>query len=240
MVRAYKSGDLLLREVPLLEVERGELRLRGFTFGMGPIVRVLDAFERGPKTKRRAAGLALQSMTAAWLRRPAALGQLLEEMEAEVAIDGEPLPYQRFAALFANVTGQINPGVTPFVGERSRDSFHCAAYAAGSREVALALPLLARGVLPIDAASLLKQLAPWNWSQRHGRPTDPRYVNRSAARLSIRTAEPLLTIDGELWSSSAESIDVRLGLRLRLAVSPAAVLAPALRRAADAIGAVPR
>jgi diacylglycerol kinase family enzyme len=238
VVRAYESGDLLLREVPLLEIERGDLKLRGFTFGMGPIVRVLDAFEKGPKNKRRAVGLALRAMAAAWLPRPR-LGELLAEMEAEVAIDGEPLPYDRYAALFANVTGQINPGITPFVGDRTRDQFYCAAYAAESREVARALPLLARGILPIDAVSLLRQMAPWK-PTREGRPTDPRYVNRLASSFSIRTSEPLFTVDGELWTSDVEQIDVRLGLRLRLAVSPAAVLAPALRRAADAIGAVPK
>lgn len=240
VVSAYRSGDLLLREVPLLEVERGELRLRGFTFGMGPMVRVLDHFERGKKTKGRAVGLAVRSMAAAWLRRPGGLGALMEEMRAEVELDGERLPYARYAALFANVTGQINPGVTPFVSERTRDSFYCAAYAADSREVALALPFLARGVLPVDAVSLLKQLAPWNWAERAERPTDPRYVNRTASRLTIHTTEPLFTVDGELWSSSVEHIEVKVGLRLRLAVSPTAVLPPALRRAADAVGAVPK
>lgn len=240
VVSAYQSGDLLLREVPLLEVERGELRLRGFTFGMGPMVRVLDHFERGKKTKGRAVALAMRSMAAAWLRRPSGLGALMKEMEADVELDGERLAYQRYAALFANVTGQINPGITPFVAERTRDSFYCAAYAADSREVALALPFLARGVLPIDAVSLLKQLAPWNWAERAGRPTDPRYVNRIASRMSIRTSEPLFTMDGELWSSAVERIEVKIGFWLRLAVSPTAVLPPALRRAADAVGAVPK
>src|SRR5690606_7844332 len=37
VVRAFRSGELLLKEVPLLEVHAGGRLTRGFTFGMGPI-----------------------------------------------------------------------------------------------------------------------------------------------------------------------------------------------------------
>lgn len=236
VVRAYRNGNLLLREVPLLEVRCGDRRKRGFTFGMGPIIRVLDAFERGPKTKRGAVALAIKAMTAAVIRRPAEYRALLEEMDAEVALDGVKLEYDRYAAVFANVTGQINPGITPFVGERGRDSFFAAAYAADSREVALAIPLLIKGILPIDTGSLLRRLAPWKRGERRrGLPTDPRYVNRTAAKLEIVTNEKLYTVDGELLTSEAGRIDVDLGLRLRLAVSATAGLPPGLRHAADAV-----
>jgi hypothetical protein len=65
-------------------------------------------------------------------------------------------------------------------------------------------------------------------------------VNTTAASMIIRTDEPLLTVDGELVTSTDPVIEVRLGLRLRLAVSPSAALRPGLRRAAHRIGAVAR
>jgi diacylglycerol kinase family enzyme len=239
VVNGYRNGSLLLREVPLLDVRRGDHHLRGFTFGMGPMVRVLDAFERGSKTKRSAVGLALKSMVGAWIPVSRNVSAMLQEMDAEVSLDGQQLPYSRFSALFANTTGQINPGIIPFVEERTRDSFYSAAYAAPSREVAAALPLLARGVLPIDAGSMLGRLSPFSRNEdRRSRPSDPRYVNTVASRMVVRTDEPLFTVDGELLTSDAPEIEVSLGLRLRLAVSPTAALRPGLRRAANAVGAV--
>jgi diacylglycerol kinase family enzyme len=237
-VQAYRSGNLLLKEVPLLQVRRGGRSHRGFTFGMGPIVRVLDAYEQGKKGKIAAVSIALQSVAAAWLKRPARYRDLLAEMEAELRLDGEVLPYGSFSAVFANVTGQINPGVVPFVDSRTRDSFFIAAYAVSARELALALPMVMRGWMPMDLTSLLK---PADLLRRTTSdqvfPTDPRYVNSTASVLEIRTSEPLYTIDGEILSSDEPEIRVELGPVLRLAVSPTAGLRPGFRIAADAIGA---
>ena len=236
VVRAYRNGNLLLREAPLLDVRAGERLTRGFTFGMGPIIRVLDAYERGTKGKSAAVAIAIKAVTAAWLHYPPELEGLLDEMTADVTMDGERLPYERFSTIFANTSGQINPGVTPFISERTRDTFYAAAYASDSREVALALPLLAKGILPIDTHSLLSRLAPWKrGDDRKGLPTDPRYVNTVASRMDIVTDEKLYTVDGELLTTDAGRIEVELGLRLRLAVSATAALPPGLKRAADAV-----
>ncbi len=239
VVNGYRTGNLLLREVPLIEVRRGRHRRRGFTFGMGPMVRVLDAFERGHKSKRAAVALGLRSAVGAWVPLATETRAMLAEMEASIELDGERLPYDRFSALFANTTGQINPGIVPFVEQRTRDTFYVAAYAAPSREVALALPILARGLLPRDTGSLLQRLSPFDRSDgRSPFKSDPRYVNTTGGRLVIETDEPLLTVDGELITSDAPRIEVDLGLRLRLAVSPTAALRPGLRRAANVVGAV--
>jgi len=236
VVRAYRNGNLLLREVPLLEVRCGERTTRGFTFGMGPIVRVLDVFERGRKGRGAALRIGAKAVAAAVLHYPADFRPVLEEMVATVTLDGEELPYESYAALFANVTGQINPGVTPFVGERTRDSFFAAAYAVDSRELALAVPLLIKGILPIDTGSLLRRLAPWKrGDQRRGLPTDPRYVNRTASTMTITSTEPIYTVDGAILPTEGPCIDVDLGLKLRLAVSATAGLPPGLKRAADAV-----
>jgi diacylglycerol kinase family enzyme len=236
VVRAYRSGNLLLKEVPLLEVRRGVRMHRGFTFGMGPVVRILDAYERGRKGKLAALGIGARAITASFLRRSSRLGELTHTMRAEVVLDGEVLPYADYAVVFANVTGQINPGIVPFADPRTRDSFYCAAYSVTARELAVALPLVARGYLPIDLGALLRPLALVRHTAREtALPTDPRYVNRTAASLAIRTDEPLYTVDGELLSSDAPEISVTLGPVLKLAVSPVANLRPGLRLAANAI-----
>ena len=217
VVKAYRSGELLLRETPVLEIETGAEFHRGFTFGMGPIVRLLDAYENGRKGKIGAIGTAAGAIAAVWLRRPAKYQQLLEQMDAEISLDGERLPYDQFSALFANVTGQINPGVEPFAGERTRDSFHCAAYAVGARELTLALPMLVRGWLPKDVDFS-------GWIERSGRlpkiTSDARYVNRAASQLRITSKERLYTVDGEILVTDTGSVSVGLGPMLRLVAGP--------------------
>lgn len=233
VVRAYRTGQLLLKEVPLLHVRQGDRVNYGFTFGMGPIVRVLDAYERSQKGKKAALGMALRAISAVWTGYPGTFKALIKPMDAEVRIDGELLPYTRFSALFGNVTGQLNPGVQPFVEERTRDSFYCAAYAVNAREFTLVLPGLVRGWLPVDPALLLK--LPWLWKHRGHLaeaiaeaeassglplPTDPRYINKTARRIEITTEESLYTVDGELLRTHGDPIAIELGPFLKLAVLP--------------------
>jgi len=236
VVRAYRSGDLLLKEVPILEVDTGSTFNRGFTFGMGPVVRLLDAWERGPKGKLSAISLAAKAVSAAWIKRPSAIEELLRNMEAEVELDGERLPSDRFAAVFANVTGQINPGVEPFVGQRERDRFFCAAYSAGARELSLVLPLLLRGWLsvdPVDVSSWLKAIWPGESGQDTSDDNDSRYLNKTASSLIIRSHEPIYTLDGEILEARNHEISVHLGPMLKLAVGSGRIL----RTAAEAVKA---
>ena len=110
--------------------------------------------------------------------------------------------------MFANVTGQINPGVEPFVDQRSRDNFYCAAAAVSVREMTLALPFLVRGWLPLDIAALTE---PGRLLERLRNPalfTDPRYVNRTGSRLEIRSEEPLYTVDGEILEAQGGELSV--------------------------------
>ena len=218
VVRAHRTGELLYKEVRILEVAAGGGFHRGFTFGMGPVVRLLDAYERGRKGKVAALRLAAQAITAAWIKSPQQIEELLVPMAADIRVDGEQLPYGEFAAVFANVTGQINPGVEPFVDQRSRDNFYCAAAAVTARELTLALPFLVRGWLPLDIAALTE---PGRLLERLRNPalfTDPRYVNRTGARLDIRSEEPLYTIDGEIIHAPGGDLSVQFGPTLRLAV----------------------
>jgi diacylglycerol kinase family enzyme len=215
VVRNYRSAQLLLREVPLLEVVTGEEVYRCFTFGMGPVVRLLDAYESGRKGKVAALGMAAKAAAAAWFKRPSSMNQLIAPMQARVTLDGEAVPYDSFSAVFANVTGQINPGVEPFAVERTRDSFHCAAYAVSAREMAAALPMLIRGWLPVDLGELLSPAS----ERAGGLPTDPRYVNRTASTLTVESEETIYTVDGEVLETQGP-VSVGLGPTIKLAAGP--------------------
>ena len=238
IVNAFRTGELLLKEVPLLEVRHGDEVHRGFTFGMGPIVRVLDAYERSRKGKVAALEMAGKAVAAAWTGRPVEFGELLRSMRATVEIGDESVGYDEFSAVFANVTGQINPGVEPFGNSRPRDEFYCAAYAVTAKELTLALPLVLRGWLPVDLMSLLQPMSfirslPDIYRQR-ALPADPRYINQTADHLEITTDERLYTLDGELLRArEGETITVRLGPMLRLAVSPEVGLSQPMRVAAQ-------
>lgn len=220
VMRGHRSGELLYKELPILEVRTGEEFHRAFTFGMGPIVRLLDAYEHGRKGKRAAIGTALGAISAAWLKRPSSYEQLLSPLAAEVVLDGERLPHDEFMALFANVTGQINPGVEPFGGQRSRDTFYCAASAVSVREMTLSLPFLVRGWLPLDIAALTE---PGRLLERLRDPklfTDPRYINRTGSRLEVKSDDPLYTLDGELLAVQGGEIRCTIGPTYRFAVGP--------------------
>jgi diacylglycerol kinase family enzyme len=225
VVSAYRSGDLLLKEVPLLEVRQGDEVHRGFTFGMGSPVRVLDAYERGRKGKVAAMKLALRSVTAVWTGFPRDIAEMADRFQARVSVDGEPLPYDQFSVIMSNVTGRINPGVAPFVDVRSRDDFYCVAYAVTTRELVFTLPMLVRGFLPIDRKSLLRPVETMRLLSRARLsdmtfPADPRYINRTAATLDIETDEALYTVDGEVLHSNGAPFRVTLGPRVKLAVAP--------------------
>jgi len=236
IVNNYRSGDLLFKDVPLLEVRAGDVVNHGFTFGMGPIVRLLDAFERGKKGKMNALALAAKAASAAWLKTPSLYRDLLALLHAEVRLDGELLPHDEFAALFANTTGQINPGVVPFVDERSRDGFLCAAYAVSAREFALTVPFLIRGWLPIDVSALFAPTSLLKGVKEPSSfPTDPRYINRTATHLTVVSSEPIYTVDGELLTTDSNTIHVGLGPTLRLAVGPQAAIEQAWRLAKQAV-----
>ncbi len=225
VVRGYRSGELLFKEIPLLEVRTGQEVHRGFTFGMGPIVRLLDAYERGRKGKVAAIETAVRAIATVWTRWPSEYRNLVELMQAEVILDGERIPYDSFSAVFANVTGQINPGVQPFVDERSRESFFCAAVAVSAREFTVGLPMLMRGWMPLDKDALFQ---PHRLLERFKNPalfSDPRYVNKTGSHFEIKTTDPLYTVDGEIMDVHDGLVRVDVGPLAQLAVGQQSKLA---------------
>jgi diacylglycerol kinase family enzyme len=220
VVRGYRSGELMFKEIPLLEVRTGNELRRGFTFGMGPIIHLLDAYENGRKGKIAAIGTAVRAVSAVWTPWPRTYRDLLALMKAEVHIDGDRVPHEAFSAVFANVTGQINPGVEPFVDERTRDRFFCAALAVSAREFTVALPMIARGWMPPDKDAFFQ---PHRLLERFKNPalfSDPRYVNKTGKHLDLKTSDTLYTVDGEIMEVHDGAVSVNVGPMVRLAVGP--------------------
>ena len=236
VVSGYRRGELAMRDVPLLQVGDGEAFHYGLTFAMGPPVRVLAAYEDGRKGKLVAAAAALRGLTAAWSGRPKQWRRIVAEMTATVTVDDERLPFERYVAVVCSVMSTINPTVEPFARARSPETFHCLAYAVSPREFLLALPLLWRGYLPVVARSLLRPASTWKqlglaYFGKGVVPSDPRYVNRSAKRLSVEATDEVYTVDGEVLPLKGHAVKVSLGPLVRLAVAPDAGLGSVLRLA---------
>ena len=239
VVRGFRSGQLLMREAPLLEVRQGDQVHWGFIFGIGPIIRLLNEYEKGPKGKAAAVMLVAKAISAILSKRPASFQPILQELRADISMDDEPLPYEKYSAVFCNIHGRLNPGVTPFIKPRTRDTFYCGAYAVHRREFALMMPFLIRGRLPMDPKSLLKPVSTWkkialSYLGKGSFPADPRYVNETAQSFVVDApAEKVYTIDGEIIQSTGEPITVTLGPQLKLAVSSTVGLGSTMRLAAD-------
>ena len=220
VMMAYQAGTLRYRKVPLLRVRSGETEHFGFTFGTGPLVRLLDRYEHGGKGKLSALVLGLRAAGSAISPLRSAMSPLLDVQNARVVADGRPLDWNEFAAVFANTTGAVQRLVAPFVGERPADQFHFLAYAVSSREMAARLPWLAQAKRPLDAELLRK---PFSAAQKlwtgAGLPRDPRYVNGAARRLLVETTETIFTIDGEVLPTEGP-FEVSLGPELSLAAHP--------------------
>jgi len=239
VVRSYRSGDLMTKEVPVLTVRQGVTRRHCFTVGCGPMVRVLAEYEQGDKGKAAALSIVGQALTAIWTNMPPKFREILRPIEAEVYWNGERLPYDRWTALFCNSTGRLHIGVEPFVKMRTRETFYLGAYAVTKQEIALWLPALMRGLLPVDPKSLIKPVSGWkaiamSYVGQGSYPVDPRYINELASEVEIRTEERVFTVDGELVYGTGEPLLVRLGPTLRLAVSPTVGFAKPVRLATGA------
>jgi diacylglycerol kinase family enzyme len=225
LMRAYRTDAVAWRESPVLAVTNGPRTSFGFTFALGPLVRLLERFERGRKSKLRAVGVGVRAIISAAVGAPSKHKALLNEMHAQIAVDSTELQFDRFATVMANVSGVVNPYVTPFVAARRHDMFNFLAYAVSSREFALMAPLLARGHLPLDPRLMLHPLSTWRLAfvsllGKGHLPTDPRYVNTQSRAVSIIGTEAYYTLDGEIFAADTGRFDLALGPTLRLATLP--------------------
>jgi len=219
------TDNLATREVPLLRIEQGDRVEYGFLFAAGSPIRVLNEYEHGRKGKLSALVFFARTTVNAFRPNAGLIESSLEQMRAEIVLDGEVLPYREFAMTACSITGTLQIGMEPFVGERGGETFYCFAYAASPREIAILLPLLARGIIPIDPKSLLQPVSQlthiglsYLGKGKLPLPLDPRYVNRPVKEYVLRTDEAVFTIDGEIFSSNGQPIRITTGPTLRLAI----------------------
>ena len=92
VVRQYMEDRLITREVPLLEVTQGKNRNYGFTFGLGPAIRVLNQYENAPKGKKAALMWAAKTIVAAYLGDAQRAPSAERGHGRRGSIDGERLP----------------------------------------------------------------------------------------------------------------------------------------------------
>jgi len=88
VMRAYVADRLLWREVPVLAVSQLGQTLYGFTFGVGPLVRILEHYESGRKTRARVAQVAAQSVLGAFGAASRSFRPVVQDMEALIRVDG--------------------------------------------------------------------------------------------------------------------------------------------------------
>ncbi|HEY3357272.1 MAG TPA: diacylglycerol kinase family protein [Polyangia bacterium] len=219
-----RTDKLATREVPLLRIQQGDRVEYGFLFAVGSPIRILNEYEHGKKGKLAAVQFFARAIATVWSKQPL-IESNMEPMAAQIIVDGEPLPYTNWVMAAVAITGSLQIGMHPFVGERVSETFYMLSYAVDPREVAVLLPFLARGMLPIDPKSLLQPVS----SVTHiglsyfGKgslplPLDPRYINHPARTFEIRCQEKVFTIDGEIFESTGEPIKITVGPTLRLAI----------------------
>ena len=212
------------------------------TDAFGDALLCFESYRDGKHPEGKQAPRSLARYCSRWAVTRAMMRYLPASGARQTIVDGVPVPYSRFVAVFCNVTGSLNLGVQPFVKARSRDDFYYAAFATTPKEFIALLPFLIRGRLPMDPKSLLKPISTWGrlamaMVGKETFPTDPRYVNSTAKRFEIRCSESLYTVDGEILQSDGSPITVTLGTVLKLVVNSTVDLGATLRLAASVVNA---
>ncbi len=229
LLRAYRDRELRYRPTQLLRVSQGERVRHGFIFGMGPMIRVVQAFDaRTDKSIPAALSYLARAIGAVfWPGVFRGLAQQVQPLQAQIAQDGAALPFDEYGVLFASTTDRIFHGAQPFVAPAGAHELSFLAYADSTRAISATFPLLARG---------------WRPRSRHqggaAEGTDAeRYVNDSARQLVVQSAEPIFTLDGEIFPSTGEPLTIEAGPFVALAQGPSRAPASGRRllpRAAEA------
>jgi hypothetical protein len=225
VVHDAMTDKLATREVPMMRIEQGSRVHYGFLFAAGSPIRVLEEYEHSRKGKVAAVTFFARTIVNAFKRDAHLIESSLDQMQAEVFLDGERLPYDEFGLVACSITGSLQIGMHPFNGERGGETFYSLAYAVDPRQMAILLPFLARGMIPIDPRSLLQPVSQvthiglsYFGQGSLPLPLDPRYVNHPVRDFELRCGEKVFTIDGEIFQSSGEPIRISIGPTLRLAI----------------------
>lgn len=134
VLRDHRRGRThVTTERDLLRINGQEL---GFVLGFGTVVNYLRAYyaldRQGP---RAAAGLLFRLIASAMLGTHMARA-VVQPIDADVTVDGEPLPFRQFRLFLAATVDRIALGFRPtYLGTRKRGHFHVVAGPAGARDL---------------------------------------------------------------------------------------------------------
>jgi diacylglycerol kinase family enzyme len=168
-------------------------RRYGMIFGNGATTRWLDHYYSGSARGRLGAALGVVTALGSISVRGRLARRLFEPFEAKVDIDGEAVEDERFTAMAAGAIPQIGLGFKPFYGAgRHPGHIHWIMTGVGPQRMGLEVAQVALGLHP-----------PFS-----------RLVHASAARVTVRCADPLpYTVDGDLFPG-ARDIEISAGPEL--------------------------
>lgn len=186
--------------LPLLEVKWEKEHFFAVTFMAGAPVRVMRQYSRFKTTPILAGAFVLGSFTSARLGWPKFFTSLYDQVWAEVMVDGERLPHERFIVIIKDVLEKLIFFIEPYKGSCLPTQSFSLAYAVDYKEAARCIERLCIGRPPADA----------------------RYFNRPTNTMQIKPrAEVPFTLDGEYFvAKKGEIITISQGPEVRVAVNP--------------------
>lgn len=213
IVRKTQRENLQTRRMPLLRIEHAGQIYFGFTFCVGPIVRLLKKYTDEQRNVGNAVWTAVGSSLASVTGWPISFKRLIYPMSASVIInDSEKCSFAETTGLLAATMPRTIFGFHPFAsgepdGTLQTGEFFSIISGLKSFEIIARLPYLAFcGLWQELRIKIPKVLA-----------DDPRYLNRPVQSLKIDGRESFFTVDGEvIIAEPNQSIIITRGPELAL------------------------
>ncbi|MBU1178202.1 hypothetical protein KJ903_03195 [Patescibacteria group bacterium] len=201
VIQAHQWGKLRTREVPLLQVEHDGKVHYGFMFLVGPLVRLLNKYDREGRSVWRACATAGWSSLAALTGWPRRYQRLIHPAQTEITLDGHPRdnfksPTIVIASMFDRMVFRFRPFL-PAGDSPESGKFFTILSDLSPFEIVARIPLFHQGRVP-ESLHLL---------------------NHPGSRLTVKTAEKFCTVDGELIPiKPGEPITITIGPTVKLVV----------------------
>ena len=189
LILKYHEGE------PFVEERLNMIRvngLYGFLFGMGLISRFIDIYqnvEGGPSPARGAWLLARASASALFNGR--FVQHLCERFDAEISVDGKPLPFKNYMMIFAGTMKTLGFNFRPLYRATSIEGqFQTVAISATGRQLVSTFP-----------------------NAFFGRPSkSDHYADEMGKSTILKLERPMsYTIDGDFPESPADRIEITTG-----------------------------
>lgn len=200
VVRRVQRGNLQTRKMPLLRIEHAGQIYFGFTFCIGPIVRLLKKYTDEQRNFRNALWTAIGASLASTLGWPISFKRLIHPMNTSVIInDSEKCPLPEITGVVVSIMPRTIFGFYPFMsntagGVLPTKEFFSIISGLKPFEIVARLPCLAFcGLWQELKVNIPKALF-----------NNPRHLNRPVRSLKIDSEEKIFTIDGEIFVAEPE------------------------------------